>query len=90
MTGTESVTRHGVTFKPITQRFVTIKKEYESELFEQLRTQGHGDLITESVHYRAMTKLYEEIKDDEAAKPIAKLLNVHEKNLVSMRRTGGR
>jgi len=89
LTDTQSITRHGFTVKPETKRYCTMKKEYEPELLTQLKAHKYGDLIKETVHYRALSGLYEEIKDNQDLREITSKLNVHEVSTVSLRRTGG-
>jgi hypothetical protein len=89
MDNIDSLLYKGLKIEPSVTTHVSCLKENQAELFEQLRENDLGDLITEQVHHKRLGKMYLELKDDETYDSITSLLNVYEVPSISKRKVRG-
>lgn len=89
-TETQSFQRAGTLFYLTTKTYASADKEHKDELFEALRSEGYGALITETVNANSLSAFVkEQMSENDDALPdwLEGKVNVFDKVTVSLRKT---
>jgi len=89
-TETQSFQRAGMLFYLTTKTYASADKEHKDELFDALRNEGYGSLITETVNANSLSAFVkEQMSENDDALPewLEGKVNVFDKVTVSLRKT---
>ena len=89
-TETQSFQRAGTLFYLTTKTYASADKEHKDELFDVLRNEGYGSLITETVNANSLSAFVKEQmseNDDVLPDWLEGKVNVFDKVTVSLRKT---
>ena len=89
-TETQSFQRGGTLFYLTTKTYASADKEHKDELFDVLRNEGYGSLITETVNANSLSAFVKEQmseNDDVLPDWLEDKVNVFDKVTVSLRKT---
>ena len=89
-TETQSFQRAGTLFYLTTKTYASADKEHKDELFDALRNEGYGSLITETVNANSLSAFVKEQmseNDDVLPDWLEDKVNVFDKVTVSLRKT---
>ena len=89
-TETQSFQRAGMLFYLTTKTYASADKEHKEELFDALRNEGYGSLITETVNANSLSAFVkEQMSENDDALPewLEGKVNVFDKVTVSLRKT---
>jgi len=89
-TETQSFQRAGTLFYLTTKTYASADKEHKEELFDALRNEGYGSLITETVNANSLSAFVkEQMSENDDALPewLEGKVNVFDKVTVSLRKT---
>ena len=89
-TETQSFQRAGMLFYLTTKTYASADKEHKDELFDALRNEGYGSLITETVNANSLSAFVKEQmseNDDVLPEWLEGKVNVFDKVTVSLRKT---
>lgn len=89
-TETQSFQRAGTLFYLTTKTYASADKEHKDELFDALRNEGYGSLITETVNANSLSAFVKEQmseNDDVLPDWLEGKVNVFDKVTVSLRKT---
>ena len=89
-TETQSFQRAGTLFYLITKTYASADKEHKDELYEALRNEGYGSLITETINANSLSVFVKEQmseNDDELPAWLDGKVNVFDKVTVGLRKS---
>ena len=89
-TETQSFQRAGTLFYLTTKTYASADKEHKDELFDALRNEGYGSLITETVNANSLSAFVKEQmpeNDDVLPEWLEGKVNVFDKVTVALRKT---
>ena len=89
-TETQSFQRAGTLFYLTTKTYASADKEHKDELFDVLRNEGYGSLITETVNANSLSAFVKEQmseNDDVLPEWLEGMVNVFDKVTVALRKT---
>ena len=89
-TETQSFQRAGTLFYLITKTYASADKEHKNELYEALRNEGYGSLITETINANSLSAFVKEQmseNDDELPAWLDGKVNVFDKVTVGLRKS---
>ena len=89
-TETQSFQRAGTLFYLTTKTYASADKEHKDELFDTLRNEGYGSLITETVNANSLSAFVKEQmseNDDVLPEWLEGKVNVFDKVTVALRKT---
>jgi hypothetical protein len=85
----QNFTRDGSMFYLTVQTNASAVSGLKDDLYDAIRAEGHGDLITETIHARTLSSFVKDIieeNDDVIPEWIDGLINIHEKVKVGVRK----
>lgn len=89
-TETQSFQRSGILFYLTTKTYASANKEQKDELFDALRNEGYGSLITETINANSLSAFVkEQMSDNDDVLPewLDGKVNVFDKVTVSLRKS---